>query len=220
MSVNFFRQEIYMNEEQKQDVSAVESPDKATEQAVESPDKATEQVEKQETIEVGSIEYTKNVRKQIDKLTREKYDAIRRADIIESKYKQLEAANKLRELDAERPNRPVESQYENDVGEVDNAKFNASLIEYENKLLDWVMKKNAVVSQSNVPNSTETDVDKIQAAYEAKYATYRAQAEELRGKYADFDEVTERNVFTQSMREAILEADNQAEVAYMIGNNK
>src|SRR5574337_42701 len=173
-------------------------------------------VDSKEKLEVGSVEYTKNVRKQIDKLTREKYDAVRKANILESKYKKLEADINLKVLESQRPERPQPSQYENDIGEVDNNKYNKSLSEYEDKLLDWGIKKSSIAA--SVKNEPDNALETIEE-YDKKYSLFKEQAEELKAKYKDFDEVTGRNVFTQAMREAILEGENQAEIAYVIGNS-
>jgi hypothetical protein len=152
----------------------------------------------------GEDEYTKSVKKRIDKITREKYEALKRANELENRLKEFEATA------GGRPSRPNIASFTNDMGELDHTSYDSAMAKYEDSLFDWRERKN---------KNSNTEYDQ-KAEAESKVEKFNILADNARIKYPDFDEVVSRPVFGQELREAVVDSDVGDELAYYLGNNK
>lgn len=81
--------------------------------------------------------------------------------------------------------------------------------EYEDALFGWYEAKR---TSRDTTKQNEKDLKDL-------LSTFNKGAAPLRIEHPDFDEVTDRPVFTNSMRKAIFSLDNGALVAYELGSN-
>lgn len=81
--------------------------------------------------------------------------------------------------------------------------------EYEDALHDWYDSKREIKVTAASQNQVFKD----------RLSAFNKSAEPMRVEHPDFDEVTGRPVFTDSMRQAIFNLDNGAMVAYELGEN-
>lgn len=152
----------------------------------------------------GEDEYTKSVKKRIDKITREKYEALKRANELEMRLKEFESNS------GGRPTRPNIASFTNEMGELDHTSYENAMAKYEDSLFDW---------RENKSRNSDTEY-KQKAEAESKLEKFNILADNARIKYPDFDEVVSRPVFGQELREAVVDSDVGDELAYYLGNNK
>jgi len=175
--------------EETEEISETQETPEETPETTEEPTKPSE-------------DYSKKVQARIDKLTREKYEARQKAEQYEARLKEYEA-NK-----AERPARPNVKGFQDEYGDVDYDKYNEAMASYEDRLFSW---RESQRESQNVEIKTKAET-------EAKLENYQAAAEISRAKYPDYEEVTNRPVYTPELREVLLE-NRMAEIAYHLGKN-
>jgi hypothetical protein len=128
-----------------------------------------------------------------NKLTREKNEAIRRADFLEQEVAKLRGGLK--------PPNPEEFD---DQSELTAAKVNHTLDQREIKRLEGQSKESR------------------EQADEAKLEIFNAKADEARDKYTDFDDVVTRPAqlpMSQATQSLILDMEESAEVIYHLAKN-
>lgn len=138
------------------------------------------------------------VKKSIARATRQKYEAIRRAEALEAKNKDLE--ERLSRL--ENPPKPRPRLEEFDSQE-----------EYEDALLDWRDQRRAEPAKQQEDKGQQFSPDIV--------ADWNDRCEDAKQVYADFDAVA-RNPYlpvSPEMAEILLEMDNGTDVLYQLGKN-
>lgn len=163
----------------------------------------TEEVEpSEETVEeIEAEKYSKAVQKRIDKITGDKYAALKKVQDLEA---QLENKN------AGRPIRPSVDKFSNEYGEVNQQSYDTALSNYEDKFFEW-KKKNA---------QDKEFADRARIQHDTQKEKFMVMAEEIRQVHPDFDEVVERPVFSQPLSQALFELEKGAEIAYYLGNHE
>jgi hypothetical protein len=174
------------------------------------PEEITEEDKGPEPLKIapkpGTPEYTKEVQKRIDQITREKYEQKRRADALERKLTELETTTYV----PPRPTRPDPDNFKDDYGALDTAAYNAAFTKYEDSLFDWREKTTAVERQKK----------SVQETRQANMVNFTKQAEALRETHTDFDAALNEPVFTPDVQDAIFDSEHGAEIAYFLGKNK
>lgn len=152
----------------------------------------------------GTIEYTKEVQKRINTITREKHDAIRERDRLKAENESLK-----RQRDAgARPVPPDPSVYtDQETGRIDSAKYQTVMKEHEDKLHIWRQ------AQGGTGVTQPTPAEPIAVEFFER-------AEAMKEKPADFEEVVNRPVFTPALAEALFANEQGPQIAYLLGNNE
>ncbi len=169
-------------------VPTAEAPAEQVENA-EQPEPAPEK-----TDDDSSERVPKGVQKRIDRLTREKYEAKARADLLERMISQQQAPqSQQREADG----RPQQSDY-------------ATAEDFVEALTDWKLQQRESAYKA-------AEQQKQQATIAEKRESLLAQAEEL-GDF-DRDDFAANVVVTQVMAEAILESDMGAKIVLALNSS-
>jgi len=157
----------------------------------------------------GDIEYTKEVQKRIDRITREKWDERRRADTLKAENEALK-----RRLEAgSRPIPPDPANFTNpNTGLIDRDKWQKVTSEHEDKLHAW--RKAQETPATPAPSGVMTP-DTPQA-----FSEFNERSKALREKHADFDEVVDRPYFTPDLATALYESEQGPDIAYFLGKNE
>lgn len=166
---------------------------------------------KEERPKVGDEDYTNAVRKRIDKVTREKHEALREKDKLQKELVEL----KSKFLTIERPVRPSEDNFRDSYGDLDRKLHEQAVSEYEDKLLEWNDRKRDINSQkqtASTPNIPEQVPDE-------HLSQFVEQCDKARQKYKNFDAIAEKPIFTEALKKAIIESELGAEMLFYLGNN-
>lgn len=157
----------------------------------------------------GDIEYTRKVEDRINKVKAQQYKAEKERDELKKKVLEYEAQIKT----SSRPVPPNPDSFKDEIGDIKSSEYIKAQRKYEDELFDWkdsLSGTKAEMAKIDAPPQEENfvDVDKIAEA-----------TERARKKYPNYDEVVERPVFSEALRNAIFESDVFEDVAYYYGNN-
>lgn len=143
------------------------------------------------------------VQKRIDKQTAKMYQYKERAE---------KAEKRLQELNTNlEPRIPNLGDFVDEYGEHDYEAYNKSMKKYMDERDLWKNRNEELRQYSK--NEEMEKIDKVQRFYDL--------SEIVREKYEDFDEVVEKNVFSEEVRDILLDYDDEtgAELAYYLGKN-
>jgi hypothetical protein len=155
----------------------------------------------------GTPEYTQAVQKRINQITREKHEAIRKADTLTAEN----AALKRRLEAGTRPIPPDPATFTNpDTGQIDPGKYQKATVEHEDKLHTWRQAQQPA-SQLVAPGTTTAS---------PTFSDFNERAKALREKHTDFDEVVDRPYFTPELATVLYESEQGPEIAYHLGKNE
>lgn len=137
----------------------------------------------------------------IDEITREKYEARREAEY----WKNLATKEQTKptELPPGRPVPPLEMDF------TDPTEYRRARVKYEDDLDAW--KENSRKSNEIQRRQTEE--------YEANIARYNANIARMKDKYADYDEVVGKPVFTPELSQEIMASEYAPEIGYYLAKN-
>jgi len=178
------QQEVEVKEEVKEDDNKQESNEKNNKE-----------------IQVGDIQYTKNVEKRIGKITREKYELAQQVEDLKSKLQRFESKDS-------RPIRPNMKSYIDHEGNFDESKYNIDLGKYEDELFEWKDNKRY--------NKDSEIIQKAEA--DSRNEDFIIRAEKTRLKYSDFDQMMSKEIFSNVLIKELKESD--PEVAYYLAKNE
>ncbi|RLB60757.1 MAG: hypothetical protein DRH08_14940, partial [Deltaproteobacteria bacterium] len=135
------------------------------------------------------------VQQRINAITRKRRDAERDAEYW--KNKALSST-------------PAETPAPANNGRPNPEDFEGDTVGYEDALINWSLDQRDAARKTT----------QVQDANQALWNDFDARAEKLRAEYDDFDEVLESEVFSETMKEALLYSDDGPEVAYFLGRHE
>ena len=145
-----------------------------------------------------------NIQKRIDTISRQKYEAIQRSDLLEKQNAELQA-----KLDAVKVDEPEPTLENHDY---DEDAYNRAVVSQQVS----VGVQRALADQETKKSEQAASLEKFETAREfaAKQATFSATVE-------DYDEITtnEGLAISDSMLEVINKSENGPALAYYLGNN-
>ncbi len=151
--------------------------------------------------------YSKNVQARINVLTKQRTQAETGKLEAESKLAEYEA----REKAGPRPIPPDPNNFQDEAGVIDSSKYQTQLSTYEDKLHEW--RQTQTSTPDKPPESNAADLEQA-------HKEFSTRAESLRAANPDFDEVTNREVFTDEMRDVMFSSDVGPQMAYYLGSNE
>jgi len=169
----------------------------------ETPEAPTEVKPSENEIEARKEAARQKVEKRIHDLTAKRYEEKARADRLEAELAEY------RKTQGNRPSRPSMTQFADEYGNVDHAKYDAAMVAYDDSLLTWKDRQRS---------QTEAEVN-AKIEQETAFEKFNVVAETARAKYADFDEVINKKVYSPELQKALLE-DQLVEVTYYLGKNE
>ncbi len=146
----------------------------------------------------------KTAQQRINDLTKQKYEAQRRADAAEARLKQYEGEGKGR------PIPPNLELFINSDGTIDHTRYSAALSLYNDAHYDWRESQKESKNREN----------QVKFEEESKMNTFVSQLEILQEKFPDIEQVIEKPVFSPQLRDVLYESEKGAEVAYYLGKNE
>lgn len=152
----------------------------------------------------------KGVQKRIDELTRDKHEALRRAQWLEQQYELLQKQLNAPKVE-EKPKTPQAPQGRPTIDQFEDVD------DYIAAVTDWKLEQ---VEKQREQRAREESQKKTQTENQRRISK---QVEKARQKHADFDEVVIHNpdlAITQDMATALVEmGDVGGDVAYHLGKN-
>lgn len=137
--------------------------------------------------------------KRFDELTRQKYDAQRRADFLEGQLSAIQGNS--------RTTAPQPQSGLGDPPTIEQFDFDESA--YRTAMASYVQR----AVQEGIAQQREQD------QLQQRSMTVLEKVEAGRAKYEDFDEVLDRIPMTPAVQQALIEADNTVEASYWLGKN-
>lgn len=146
----------------------------------------------------------KGVQKRIDELTREKYEARRKAEYWENEAKKItQPPYVAAQPPSNRPMPPVEAEF------ADMEQFRQARVAYEDKLDVWKTEQ----------NRSSTLMAEQEREFTENIAKFNANAEKMRAKYPDFDDTVNQEYFTIPLANEIHSSDFGPEIGYFLAKN-
>lgn len=173
-------------------------------------EKEPEEEKKVEEQKPSDEDYGKKVQKRINKLTKEKYELLKRAETAEAKVKQsFEAPTPTAII--EKPNR---EKYET-VEEYDEALVNYQV---DQRLQKQKVEDTKVKFEADKKKSEED----VKVEKKRRDDSYELKATDIRKKHEDFNAVAHASdvPYSNFMQHLVLTSDIGPELAYYFGNNR
>lgn len=162
--------------------------------------------------EPDKTEYSRNVQRRMNELTKKRREAERKAARLEAEN----AALKRKTEAGPRPQRPDPEDFRNpDTDEIDFRQLRAADSKYDDDLYAW---RRAQETPAAVPQQeTEEPDSELVSAYQE----FDERADSVRAQHKDFDDVISNPVFNESadLAMAIYESEVGPQVAYWLGKN-
>jgi hypothetical protein len=127
---------------------------------------------------------------------------------LKTKGIETELASLKKEKEAgQRPLPPDPASFTDSVtGEIDRSKYQNAVVQHEDKLHAWRQAQGEPTPVASAPGPTLED--------------FKTRYEPMKQKYADYEEVINRPVFTREIMEALFESEQGPEIAYFLGKNE
>ncbi len=210
-----FAEEPEVKPEEKASKEAEEKPEAVSEE-----DASTEDIEAQEEPKEDA-EYqekpdqkhksNKGYQKRIDKLTREKYEREARVAELERKLQEIsqqQAQPAVQQTQQRVEGKPRLDQFQN---------YN----DYVEALADWKFEQRQIQAQAEAAQRAQMEAaQRQQEELREKVESYKERVASTVEKYADWDEVTKKNVIVpEAASMAIIESENGPDVTYYLGKH-